>query len=201
MIDLRKDPSEWLEGDEPHLEVMDEVFEYVWEGPADELTDDERLARYSHLTDGQKVLMPTFSLHGDVRNGGFGQYFYNCGALFWPECLAGLDRLGAKGHASLLRSAVDAFQDGAVPRNRIDRLIAMYDGDQERLRKELELVKPLATGIVEFSNSPMASDRLLAVFDELNDQYSRLENSKESLEDVLWNRFIYANMGDFVRGG
>ena len=100
--DLRIDEYTYRSGEAPQLDVMDEVFGYVWAGTADELPVEERVRRFGQLTPGQQVIMPTNSLHGEMLNGGFAQYFYNSGSLFCHEALAGLKALGATQHAELL---------------------------------------------------------------------------------------------------
>ena len=61
------------------LWVVDALCTYVWERS---LTDAERMTRLKTLTPGQRAILPTASVHGDVLNGGFRQYFHNDGALF-----------------------------------------------------------------------------------------------------------------------
>jgi hypothetical protein len=205
MIDLRI-PRSRLQAEDPddpdevvHLEVMDLVFGYVWEGEADEMSVEERLARFSHLNTCQQILMPTFSLHGEVLNGGFLQYFCNSGSLFAKEAMAGLQALGAAQHADLLQQAMAVFPSGEVPRNRRDRLLALYGNDSQRLDRELARQEKQYAMLDYFDSGDDGLPEYIERFDSMDVAYYALEKTSDSLEYQYWPTYIKAHFDDLVR--
>jgi hypothetical protein len=210
--DLRIDEADYRNSKAPAPDVLKHAFDYVWAGTADGLSVDERLRRFRLLTPGQQILMPSNSLHGDVMNGGFQQYFYNSGSMFCHEALHGLRAMGADDHARLLERAIDAFPDGHVPRDRAARLLALYGGDRATLKRELRrheewsedwkqwVSSPRpATSAPMSSNAEQVTEAFTNLFDDLDGHYYQLERTDASLERVHWPHYVQTHLHDFVR--
>ncbi len=54
-------------------------------------------------------------LDGEVRNGGFNQYFFNSAGNWWKADLGALERMGATEHANILRRACSVFPQAKPP--------------------------------------------------------------------------------------
>lgn len=58
------------------------------------------------LSPAQRMWHAVKSLDGQVKNGGFAQYFYNPYGEYWQDALAGFDQMGMVERAELLREAL-----------------------------------------------------------------------------------------------
>ena len=63
------------------------------------------------LTTVEQHVLAVQVLDGEVRNGGFAQYFFNSSGNNWPSALAGLEAIGATKHLALLQTICDQFPD------------------------------------------------------------------------------------------
>jgi hypothetical protein len=61
------------------------------------------------LTDPQRYYWEASIFDAEVNNGGISQYFVNSSGDHWPDALAGLEAMGAKRRAAMLRDAVKSF--------------------------------------------------------------------------------------------
>lgn len=75
----------------------------------------------SRLTDGQRILLLTSMLEGDVMNGGFDSYLGSVTGDFAPQTLEALQTLGAVDHADVLGRAMAAFGTPVYPTTDIER--------------------------------------------------------------------------------
>ncbi|HYV66844.1 MAG TPA: DUF4375 domain-containing protein, partial [Myxococcales bacterium] len=82
-----------------------------------------KAARVGHtgLSGSEAVLLDVSSIEGEVFNGGFDQYFFNSSGDRAREALAGLELIGAKRTASVVRRAVGLFGPMGPSRERSAR--------------------------------------------------------------------------------
>lgn len=62
----------------------------------------------SLLSSGFRMVYSTWYLEAEINNGGFNQFFWNCGE-FAEEALEGLRVLGTEEHARLMQKAIEIF--------------------------------------------------------------------------------------------
>lgn len=177
-------------------EVVGAAFDHVW---GEDVSDDERVRRFAQLTRGQRVIVPLSSLHAESINGGLCQYFYNVGSMFCHEAFDGLVTLGAR-HSEILARALGGFPNGRVPRRREDRLLALYAGDRERLKRELDAALRARAHPTTPRNVDWADVRIERLLEHLTHEYFKLEEKRRtSVEQRLAARYVRKNLREFVR--
>jgi hypothetical protein len=77
------------------------------------------------LTKPQRCYTPVIWLDGEVRNGGFSQYFFNSSGDGWRDALAGLELMGLTEQATLLRAAVAKFGSKPPSTDREERMLQL----------------------------------------------------------------------------
>ena len=100
---MRRQLHRHLLAEEPHLR---------WNAFIDLLA----VESYADLDPSQRPAHLVFWYESEVQNGGHGQYFENQGVGRIEEVLAALSQFGLSEHASVLRSAVQAFRRGDAAR-------------------------------------------------------------------------------------
>ncbi len=108
--------------------------------PFDAMNPRWREGGFDALTEPQKVYLTLIDLDGQVRNGGFHQYFVNSyggNAWFAPRAA---ERVPAPGHAAVIRRAVALFGPDGPPRDRDDRHVrlAAFTAEQDAELKALD---------------------------------------------------------------
>ena len=193
-VRLPKVTFDRYEGDA--LCVIDAICAYVWER---DISDSERIARFWRLTPGQRAVLPTTSVHGEVLNGGLEQYLHNSGSMFFHEAVEGLVIMGAHRHADLLRRASQVFPGGIVPRDRTERVAALFRGDEERYQRFLEAQAWHEAHPMTPMNVDWGLKEYVEVLEQVTSLYFRLEDSDDSLEWSVWPRYVNSHLADFVR--
>lgn len=81
--------------------------------------DAENASRaYEALGAGFRAIYATNVLDGQVKNGGFSQFFWNPSGRYAPDALAGLERLGARQRSAIVQQAMELLlrEDGLTQR-------------------------------------------------------------------------------------
>ena len=94
----------------------------IYEGP------DTFLAHYAAAPEVSRVLFAAHWCQSEVRNGGFGQFFFNTTGVLAPEAAAAFRTIGMVRTADLVDRAINVFK-GPYPRERTARQKAMSDLD------------------------------------------------------------------------
>jgi HEAT repeat protein len=111
---------------------------------------------FAGLTQPQQAIYAISILDGEVRNGGFSQYFVNSSGNQASEALRGLELVGAKQTLGIVRQAFQQFGPNGPPRDRqqrarqlaaltkaqdaaLDRLNSEYYKSEERLEVKMLL--------------------------------------------------------------
>ena len=116
-IDLRVEQGAvaGLEGSDL-LQALQEPFYTEWKNRGS--TEEAGGALLSGVTPGQRRLLTTWWVDGEVGGGGVAAVFYNSTGSYLPEILESLDAIGARARAEILRRAAALlFPGGEVPRS------------------------------------------------------------------------------------
>lgn len=73
------------------------------------------------LTDAEKHVCAVEELDSEVRNGGFGQYYFNSSGDRWQEALAGLDAIGADARHRIMAQTIERYGDAPPSTDRDER--------------------------------------------------------------------------------
>ena len=113
----------------------------------------------------QRRYLAVQMLDGEVNNGGFSQYFFNSSSRYWRDAQVGLDMMGFKERAELLRDATSRFGPAGPAEDRDERQQQLA-----RLARKNE-----------------------DEFDDLDDRYYKCEESVDllSCDYVVKNRTLF----------
>lgn len=95
-------------------------------------SESRRAGNIDALGSAARVIYLVTSVAGEVRNGGFHQYFSNSSGEHAHEAHRALVEVGAAETARLLESALGAFSDGSVPTDRLERNSELDAADGRR---------------------------------------------------------------------
>ena len=133
---------------------MDRLFDRIESHGFESLTPNERSAfalRWFYI---------------EANNGGLHQFFFNDAGKLAPDALRGLEFLGARATAGILRRAMSVFPGGAVPADQEQRREFLCDS----LTPEQEqLLSDLTTEF--FQSSEPVADLLTAYIEQHPDQF------------------------------
>jgi len=115
------------------------------------LWDKEKAVGFSSLSDPERHFSAVTGLDGQVNNGGFSQYFVNSDGNDWRDALAGLDAMGCKERAAILREALGKFgSDGpATERETRQQQLARHARANDALFDSLDTRYYECTEVVE----------------------------------------------------
>ncbi|HZJ14497.1 MAG TPA: DUF4375 domain-containing protein [Chthoniobacteraceae bacterium] len=122
------------------------------------LWDKESSDGFSALSSAQKHYSAVSMLDEEINNGGHSQYFVNSSGDYWRDALAGLEAMGFKERAAILRDAVGKFgktapsTDRRIRQEQVAKLArkdgALFGALDDRYYKCAEIVEVLATRYV-----------------------------------------------------
>ena len=81
--------------------------------------------------DFQKNVLLALTLDGEVRNGGFSQYFFNSSGAYVSEALVALEKINATNTLQLLKQAIQHFPKSPIPKDTGDRRDLMDELPEE----------------------------------------------------------------------
>jgi hypothetical protein len=108
---------------------MDRIFERIGTHGFESLTQSERSAFALQW------------LYREVNNGGFNQFFFNDAGRLAGDALRGMEFLGVRDAAGILRRAMSVFPGGVVPVDQSERREFLCDSltdEQEALLEQLD---------------------------------------------------------------
>lgn len=127
--------SEFVGSDEPAFEVSRKVYDII----VDEDRSHEHLERVSTEA---RLVYHLVTFDGEIHNGGFNLVFESSLGNYCDELLSGLNKVGARNSARLLKSAMSHFPGSKVPSDYNARLEAwlpiVESGDVEEALFQLD---------------------------------------------------------------
>lgn len=88
----------------PDDELIHAVLGYILRRVGDD--DEQKLERLNVLPEGLRAFFAIWLVDGEVKNGGFSQYFWNNGDGAATAAVGGFRLLGAEQHAALMEEAI-----------------------------------------------------------------------------------------------
>lgn len=136
------------------------LVEPVWETISIYDGEEVYLAQYQAAPEVSRVLFAAHWFQSEVRNGGFGQFFYNSTGVVAPEAAAAFRTLGMTRTGDLIVRAMALFK-GHYPRDRAKRQEAM---EQLAEPESMELMDEVIFGLLdnEQGGFEVAADRYAA---------------------------------------
>lgn len=86
------------------------------------------------LNEKQRTFYITYTLEGEVNNGGFWQFFFNSSGDMANEAVSAFEKIGANKTAEICKKAVSVYGD-SVPQNRDERQSLLIDDVDEILNE------------------------------------------------------------------
>lgn len=86
------------------------------------------------LNEKQRIFYITYTLEGEVNNGGFWQFFFNSSGDMANEAVSSFEKIGANKTAEICKKAVSVYGD-SVPQNRDERQSLLIDDVDEILNE------------------------------------------------------------------
>ena len=86
------------------------------------------------LNENQRIFYITYTLEGEVNNGGFWQFFFNSSGDMANEAVSSFEKIGANKTAEICKKAVSVYGD-SVPQNRDERQSLLIDDVDEILNE------------------------------------------------------------------
>jgi len=128
------------------------------EGFTQRLRETKKQGGYDALNSAQKHYDDVFLLDAEVKNGGFAQYFVNCGGGQWREAVAAFEAMNSQALLEIVRGAVAKFGPDGPSKDRKERqeqlakLVRtqdkLFDDLEQRYFKNREVVEVLVTNFV-----------------------------------------------------
>ena len=106
------------------------IFEHISNRMADH--SDQQLASLLALPKAQQVIYITWTLEGEVNNGGFNQFYYNSSGQFAELAPEALKLVGATQYAALTDAANEVYEKNK------ERITKYQDGTSEGFSKSYE---------------------------------------------------------------
>jgi hypothetical protein len=88
----------------PDDDLIHAVLNYILQTLGDD--DEHKLERLNALPEGLRAFFAIWLVDGEVKNGGFSQYFWNNGDGAALAAVGGFRLLGAEQHAALMKEAI-----------------------------------------------------------------------------------------------
>ena len=77
--------------------------------------------KIDRLNESQKILLIIKNLEREINNGGFNQFYWNSSGDYANETIGALVNIGANKTAEIVKKANSEFNNGTVPKGRIER--------------------------------------------------------------------------------
>lgn len=116
---------------------------------------------FAKLSHAEQVFYAVSVLEMEVNNGGFDQFFFNSAGDYAHEAYDGLNEIGAKKMAAIVKRALAIFPEGRAPKDRGDR----WDLLEPNEEKNAEILNKLDN---EFYKYPDPIGELLMKFVRTN---------------------------------
>lgn len=81
------------------------------------------------LNENQRTFYITYTLEGEVNNGGFSQFFFNSSGDLANEAVSAFEKIGANKTADICKKAVEIYGE-SVPLDRDEREALLIDNDE-----------------------------------------------------------------------
>ena len=104
----------------------------------DRLFDRIQSHGFQSLTPSERAAFALRWLYVEVNNGGFDQFFFSDAGQLAGDALKGLEFLGARGTADILRRAMSIFPNGNVPIDQTERQKFLSDSLTDDQKHMLE---------------------------------------------------------------